>query len=263
MDQRPFLRVQNVSHTFPDGVTAIANVSLTVPVGAFVALVGSSGVGKSTLLRVLAGLLQPTAGRVLLNDHAPSAAPDPIGIVFQRDNLMPWRTVQANIRLPLELQGVDGRVAEHRVQAMIDLVGLSGFEESFPAQLSGGMAQRVAIARALVHEPSLLLLDEPFGALDALTRERMGQELLRIWKAMPVTVVMVTHSIPEAVLLADEVLVMASQPGVPGPAGTISKRLPIALPRPRTLAVQRTDAFQDYAAAIRAAIGADAPALGR
>jgi NitT/TauT family transport system ATP-binding protein len=161
---------------------------------------------------------------------------------------MPWRTVGDNIRLPLELTGVSRKEAEGRVQELIKLVGLAGFEQSYPAQLSGGMAQRVALARALVHRPSLLLLDEPFGALDALTRERMSGELLRIWHAMPVTVFMVTHSIPEAVFLADEVLVMDGRPG------GIASRVPVDLPRPRQTAMQGSGEFHDIAAAVRAGI---------
>jgi NitT/TauT family transport system ATP-binding protein len=245
---RPFIEVEDVSHTFADGVAAIRDITLSIPTGAFVTLVGKSGVGKSTLLRVLGGLLSPTAGQVHMNGHRPNEATGSIGIVFQRDNLMPWRTVQDNIRLPLELSGVSKGEAGERVQELIELVGLTGFESSFPAQLSGGMAQRVALARALVHRPTLLLLDEPFGALDALTRERMSGELLQIWHAMPVTVFMVTHSIPEAVFLADEVLVMDERPG------TIASRVPVALPRPRQLAMQSSPEFHETAAAVRAAI---------
>ena len=210
-----------------------------------VALVGPSGVGKSTLLRILGGLLQPSSGRVLLKGHLPHLATDPIGIVFQKENLMPWRTAAENVRLPLEIQGIS---APGRVQELLQLVGLEGFENTYPAQLSGGMAQRVALARALVHQPDLLLLDEPFGALDALTRERMGQELLRIWRALPVTVFLVTHSISEAVLLADTVLVMTGTPG------RISERVKIDLPRPRHLEMQFTPAFRHCARAVRAAI---------
>lgn len=244
MNDSAFIRVDAVSHTFPDGVEAIDNVTMSIEPGDFVALVGSSGVGKSTLLRILGRLLTPTRGDVLQNGRSDA----PIGIVFQKDNLMPWRTVYDNIFLPLELQGVSRSLADERVKAMINLVGLTGFEESYPSQLSGGMAQRVAIARALIHEPALLLMDEPFGALDALTRERMGQELLRIWNALPVTVFLVTHSIPEAVLLADKVLVMTGRPG------TISARLPVDLPRPRRLEMQGTAEFQALAAAVRAEI---------
>lgn len=240
-----FLHADNVDHVFPDGVHALADISLSIPAGSFTVLVGPSGVGKSTLLRILGGLLQPTTGRVLLKGRSPHQTREPIGIVFQQENLMPWRTAYENVRLPLEITGEeeDGRVME-----LLQLVGLQGFERSYPAQLSGGMAQRVALARALVHEPDLLLLDEPFGALDALTRERMGQELLRIWRAMPVTVFMVTHSIAEAVLLADDVLVMTEHPG------RITGRVSVKLRRPRELAMQSTGAFHECAGAVRAAI---------
>ncbi|MFQ5398021.1 MAG: ABC transporter ATP-binding protein [Anaerolineae bacterium] len=254
MRGKAFLTAENVNLVFSDGsLHVLKDVSLSVEAGAFVALVGPSGVGKSTLLRLVAGLLRPTSGRIELAGTPPHLSRDPVGIVFQRDNLMPWRTATENVRLPLELQGINGRQAASRVQALLELVGLAGFEDSYPAQLSGGMAQRVALARALVHRPSLLLLDEPFGSLDALTRERMGQELLRIWRAMPVTVFMVTHSIAEAVLLADEVLVMGGNPAAQQPA-TITHRIPIRLPRPRRLEMQGTAEFQECAMAIRAAI---------
>lgn len=248
MNDSPLIRVEAVSHAFGDELDVITNVSLSIEAGDFVALVGSSGVGKSTLLRIIGRLLTPTKGEVNLNGRSETNTEAPIGIVFQKDNLMPWRTVYENIYLPLELQGVKQSLADRRVRDMIALVGLTGFEESYPSQLSGGMAQRVAIARALIHQPALLLLDEPFGALDALTRERMGQELLRIWNAMPVTVFLVTHSIPEAVLLADMVLVMTGRPG------TITARLPVTLPRPRRFEMQATAEFQELAATVRAAI---------
>lgn len=241
MSVKPFLTATNISHRFPHNGLVLSEVSLAIQPGAFVGLVGASGVGKSTLLRILAGLLPPTAGEV-------SQVEGTIGIVFQRDNLMPWRTVAENVKLPLELRSENSRATHLAVQEIIKLVGLAGYEASYPTQLSGGMAQRVAIARALVHEPALLLLDEPFGSLDALTRERMGQELLRIWQARPVTVVMVTHSIHEAVMLADEVLVLNGRPA------TITHRLPIPLARPRTLALERTPEFQDCVTAVRAAI---------
>jgi NitT/TauT family transport system ATP-binding protein len=249
-----FLTAVHLNYVFEDGpLHVLADISLTIEAGAFVALVGPSGVGKSTLLRLLAGLLRPSTGQIMLDGQPASQSRDPIGLVFQRDNLMPWRTVTENVRLPLELQGKNGRITQQRVQEMIELVGLAGFEQSYPAQLSGGMAQRVALARALVHQPQLLLLDEPFGALDALTRERMGQELLRIWQAIPVTVFMVTHSISEAVLLADAVLVMGGDPGNGRPAA-ITHHIPIQLPRPRQFEIQRSNEFQEYAAKIRAAI---------
>jgi NitT/TauT family transport system ATP-binding protein len=243
-----YARVQAVGHTFSDGVVAIEGISLDLVAGAFVSLVGPSGVGKSTLLRILGGLLEPTAGHVSWNGSGEDEQTKSIGIVFQRDNLMPWRSTRDNVRLPLELSGAPRAEADARVAEMIDLVGLSGFEESYPGQLSGGMAQRVALARALVHRPTLLLLDEPFGALDALTRERMSQELLRIWHAMPVTVFMVTHSIPEAVFLADEVLVMTGLPG------KITAKMSVDLPRPRRLEIQGKTEFHAYTAQVRQAI---------
>lgn len=246
-----FLTLNDVSLTFAENdERVLAGISLTVPAGAFAALVGTSGVGKSSLLRLIAGLLPPSSGRVTLQGINPTDSVAPIGIVFQRDNLLPWRTVYDNVRLPLELAGEKNHV-DQRVNEMLALVGLEGYSAGYPAQLSGGMAQRVAIARALIHRPALLLLDEPFGALDALTRERMAQELLRIWQAMPVTVLMVTHSISEAVLLADEVLVMNGRPA------TITDRIDITLPRPRDLAIQATADFQAFAAAVREAIRAD------
>ncbi len=247
-----FLTAVNISHDF-ENLPVLVDISLEIEAGAFVALVGPSGVGKSTFLRIMAGLLTPTKGIV---QFAGGNHEEPIGLVFQKDNLMPWRSAYDNVRLPLELQGINGREADKRVREMLNLVGLAGFEQSFPAQLSGGMAQRVALARALVHEPTFLLLDEPFGALDALTRERMGLELLRIWRAMPVTVFMVTHSIHEAVFLADEVLVMDGQPA------TITHRIPTCLTRPRRMEMQGSPPFQECVTAVRAAIEENAKADG-
>ncbi|MEZ4514701.1 MAG: ABC transporter ATP-binding protein [Chloroflexota bacterium] len=245
-----FLQAEGVCHSFADErLPVLADVSLSLPAGAFVALVGQSGVGKSTLLRILGGLTVPTTGQVWLDGRPMAAQQAPIGIVFQRDSLMPWRTAYENVRLPLELLGKKNDGSSHqKVLDMLALVGLAGYENSYPAQLSGGMAQRVAIARALVHEPALLLLDEPFGALDALTRERMGQELLRIWQALPVTVLLVTHSISEAVLLADEVLVLNGRPA------TLTDRIPVDLPRPRRLEQTETAVFQEKITAVRHAI---------
>lgn len=249
-----FIELRDVGYAYADdGKQVLEDVSLYAAQGAFVTLVGSSGIGKSTLLRVIGGMLVPTTGEALLNGMPAAEASLPIGMVFQHDNLMPWRTTYDNVRLPLELRGQNGRAADQRVRDMLSLVGLAGFENHYPAQLSGGMAQRVAIARALVHEPALLLLDEPFGALDALTRERMGQELLRIWRAMPVTVVLVTHSISEAVLLSDEVLVVGSRDGQGLPA-TITDRFEIPLPRPRHFEMWRTAEFKQCETEIRAAI---------
>jgi NitT/TauT family transport system ATP-binding protein len=247
MNADSFLTVQNVSHVFGAKQKVLANLSFALPAGGFMALVGPSGVGKSTLVRLLAGLLRPSSGKIQYVNQ-PNGQPPSIGLMFQKDNLMPWRTAYENVRLPLEIKGVPLAESDTAVREMLNLVGLTGNEQSYPAQLSGGMAQRVALARALVHRPSLLLLDEPFGSLDALTRERMGQELLRIWATLPVTVFMVTHSIPEAVLLADEVVVMGGQPA------TITERIQIALPRPRTIEMQGSTQFQRCSGAVRQAI---------
>ncbi len=255
MTAPPFIQVNRLSQSFDGETRVLQNINLSVPAGAFVTLVGPSGAGKSTLLRLIAGLLTPTSGQVLVAGQPPHLAGDPIGIVFQQHNLMPWRTVYDNVRLPLELKGLSRAESEARVLELLALVGLHGFAQNYPAQLSGGMAQRVALARALAHQPALLLLDEPFGALDALTRERMGQELLRIWHARvwhahPITVFMVTHSIPEAVFLADEVIVMSELPG------RIINHVPVALPRPRTVEMQAAPEFQAYVTRVRASIEA-------
>ncbi|HJW91520.1 MAG TPA: ABC transporter ATP-binding protein, partial [Anaerolineales bacterium] len=197
---------RELSLIFPDGdegLHVLSDISFSVDAEEFVCVLGPSGSGKSTLLRILAGLLPPTHGEVFYSGERLNGPRREIGFVFQKANLMPWRTVLENITLPLELQQVPSGQAQAQAQELVNLVGLEGFEETLPRDLSGGMAQRVAIARALVHDPGVLLLDEPFGALDALTRERMGAELMRIWQARRKTVVMVTHAIPEAIFLAD------------------------------------------------------------
>jgi NitT/TauT family transport system ATP-binding protein len=248
---RPLLSARELSVWFPNGnggLHAVDRVSFDVSPQEFVAIVGPSGSGKTTLLRLLAGLLRPTRGEVRLEGETLLRPRRRTGFVFQQANLMPWRTVLRNIELPLELEGQPGEIVRRRAEDMVSLVGLEGFSTSYPRDLSGGMAQRVAIARALVHDPDLLLLDEPFGSLDALTRERMATELMRIWEARHVTVVLVTHSISEAVLLSDRVLVLSARPG------RLALDLPIALPRPRSLAVTHTPEFGDLARRIRDAI---------
>jgi NitT/TauT family transport system ATP-binding protein len=243
----PILVVQDLSVTFPDengGLDALASATFTIQPQEFVCVLGPSGSGKSTLLRTLAGLLPPTSGEFVFSTRQPR-----IGMVFQQANLMPWRTAIENVTLPLELQGVPKDQACVRAQELIELVGLQGFEGSWPRELSGGMAQRVAIARALVHDPDILLLDEPFGSLDALTRERMWGELSRIWQARQKTVLMVTHSINESLFLADRVLVLTQRPG------RIKLDLGVDLPRPRPDEIRYTAHFGELARRLKETIG--------
>jgi NitT/TauT family transport system ATP-binding protein len=249
----PLLTVRDLSLTFHEGnggssanggLEALDAASFTVFPREFVCVLGPSGSGKSTLLRILAGLLAPTGGSFTFAGGMPR-----IGMVFQQSNLMPWRTAIENITLPLELQGVPAAAACERAQELIDLVGLQGFESAWPRDLSGGMAQRVAIARALVHDPGILLLDEPFGSLDALTRERMWTELSRIWQARQKTVLMVTHSIGEALFRADRVLVLTQRPG------RIKLDLKVDLPRPRVEEMRYTAHFGKLARRLKEAIG--------
>ncbi len=246
------IQVNQLSAIFPNGnggLRALDGLTFTVRAQEFVCVLGPSGSGKSTLLRILAGLLAPTHGEVLYKNQAITDPIREMGVVFQKSNLMPWRSVLQNITLPLELDGRLDRNAMQKAREMVELVGLEGFEHVLPRDLSGGMAQRVAIARALIHEPQVLLLDEPFGSLDALTRERMGNELLRIWQAHKKTVIMVTHSISEAVYLADRVLVLSQRPG------QLRLDLEVDLPRPREDSVRYTAEFGRLADQVRAAIG--------
>ena len=248
---QPILQVRNLSIIFPDGnggLKALDDISFSVHAEQFVCFLGPSGCGKTTLLRLLAGLLSPTAGKVVFGNSSRSTPQNGVGMVFQKANLMPWRTVLENILLPLEIRHVPRKEAMEKAQALVELVGLAGFEGSLPHDLSGGMAQRVAIARALIHEPDLLLLDEPFGSLDALTRERMGSELTRIWQARRKTVVMVTHSISESLFLADRVLVLSPRPG------RLCLDLMVDLPRPRVEDIRYTSGFSELAHQVRLAI---------
>jgi NitT/TauT family transport system ATP-binding protein len=221
------------------------DVSFYVPSHGVVAVLGPNGSGKSTLLRLLAGLLVPDSGNVLI-DGAPVADADQrVGLVFQEPRLLPWRTALDNVAFPLELAGVAREERTERARALLELVGLTGFARAYPQQMSGGMRQRAAIARALVRDPQILLLDEPFSALDALTRERFNAELLDIWQRTGTTIVIVTHSIPEAVFLADEVVVLTDRPG------RVAARVEVPLGRPRTAEALDSAAFSRTAATVR------------
>jgi NitT/TauT family transport system ATP-binding protein len=235
------IEVEKICKTFParDGAPTIAvdNVDLSVGASEFVSLLGPSGCGKSTLLSLIAGLIQPTSGEVRIEGRAVTSPYTNIGIVFQNDLLLDWRTVLGNVLVQFEMRGQDSRPHLGRARALIASVGLADFESKYPWELSGGMRQRVAICRALIHDPPLLLMDEPFGALDALTREQLQVDLQRIWQTSRKTVVFVTHSIGEAVFLSDRVVVMTPRPG------KIKQFLPIELPRPRDLGVRDSDLF--------------------
>jgi NitT/TauT family transport system ATP-binding protein len=247
----PVLAADEITMTYlgqQGSLEALEGVSLQVGAGEFLCIVGPSGCGKSTLLRVLGGLVRPTSGRVYLGGELLTAPRRQIGFVFQKANLMPWRTVLRNVTLPLEVKGLKAEEAGQQARELLKLVGLEGFENAYPHELSGGMEQRVAIARALIHDPAILLLDEPFGSLDALTRENMNLELLRIWQAKRKTVVMVTHSIQEALFLADRILVMSSRPG------RIEATVAVPLPRPRRLEMLYGDEFGALSRQVRRAI---------
>jgi len=226
-------------------IEALTDAGFEIDEGELVTVVGPSGCGKSTLLKILAGILRRTTGEVRLRGRSVDGPSRDVGVVFQAPVLLPWRTVLQNVMLPVEIQGRDRARYEARALHYLRLVGLEGFEGKYPNELSGGMQQRVGISRALVHEPALLLMDEPFGALDAMTREAMNVELLRIWSESKKTVLLVTHSIPEAVFLADRVIVMTPRPG------RISAILTVDLPRPRRLEIINSEPFGRYVGAIR------------
>jgi len=226
-------------------IHALSNVNFQIREGEFITVVGPSGCGKSTLLKILAGILRRTSGDVHLGGAPIDGPSRDVGVVFQAPVLLPWRTVFENVMLPVEIQGRDRAQYAERARSYLKLVGLENFENKYPNELSGGMQQRVGISRALVHEPALLLMDEPFGALDAMTREQMNLELLRIWTESKKTVLLVTHSIPEAVYLADRVIVMSPRPG------RISEIMEVALPRPRPLEIINSTDFGRHVVAIR------------
>jgi NitT/TauT family transport system ATP-binding protein len=244
----PHIRIQDVSKSFasPRGdVLALTNVSLAIRNGEFVSLLGPSGCGKSTLLKLVAGLDVATSGTLSLSGQPINGPPAGLGMVFQKDVLLDWRTVLENVMLPVELQNLDEVEHLDRAKRLLKLFGLGDFLGKHPWELSGGMRQRVAIARALVTEPCMLLMDEPFGALDALTRDGLSLELQDIWMRSRKTIIFVTHSIAEAILLSDRVCVMAARPG------RIVEMLDIDFPRPRTLAVREIPQFSAHVRRVR------------
>jgi NitT/TauT family transport system ATP-binding protein len=245
-----------VGKTFANGVVALARLSLDVRLGEFVSLLGPSGCGKSTALRIIAGLSEPTSGRVGWRDTEASEAADPrrIGFVFQEPTLMPWATVADNVRLPLKLKGLDAD-ASARVAAALERVGLAGFAASYPRELSGGMKMRTSIARALVTEPALLLMDEPFAALDEITRFRLNDDLLALWQSLRKTVVFVTHSVFESVYLSQRIVVMTPRPG------RVFTELVIDAPHPRDQRFRTSAEYAGYCRLVSEAL-AEASAAG-
>jgi NitT/TauT family transport system ATP-binding protein len=228
-------------------VQALQNVDLDVRAGEFVSLIGPSGCGKSTLLRLIGDLLAPTSGTITVNGKSPREArlSRQYGIVFQQPVLYDWRTVTQNVQLPLEVMKVDQTERRARAAELLHLVGLTDFADHYPWQLSGGMQQRVSIARALSFRPSVLLMDEPFGALDEMTRERLNRELLNVWAETSTAIVFVTHSIPEAVFLSDRVVVMSPRPG------RVESIVDVSLPRPRNIEIRDTPQFVELVARVR------------
>lgn len=251
MEERFALELKNITKTFmtKEGpMNAVETCSLSIKAGEFVCILGPSGCGKTTLLRMAAGLIAATSGEVHFEGELINGPPPGIGMVFQRPVLLPWRDSLDNVLLPLEFLGRDVRQMKTQAAELLKLVGLKGFEHRYPYELSGGMQQRVAISRALIHDPAMLLMDEPFGALDAMTRDVMNMELQRIWLEKRKTVVFVTHSIDEAVFLADRVVIMSKRPG------RIIEDLRVDLERPRKLEDRFSPTFAECAVRARECI---------
>ena len=243
-----FLDVERVGKVYPTqggSITALADVTLCVGTAEFVSLLGPSGCGKSTLLRCIAGLERPSAGRILLHGGQITEPPAGLGMVFQRDVLLDWLTVERNILLPSRIKGLPAEEWRPKARELLEVIGLAGFEKQYPWELSGGMRQRVAICRALLLDPVLLLMDEPFGAIDAMTRDELNLELQHVWLTNAKTVLFVTHSIPEAVFLSDRIIVMSRSPG------RIVDSVTVDLPRPRALSIRETPEFGRYVTRIR------------
>jgi len=245
----PLVGVRGVSKVFANGVQALANVSLDVEAGEFLSVLGPSGCGKSTLLRLIAGLIQPSGGTIDSSAGDSSAGRADLGFVFQEPTLMPWATALANVALPLKLHGMARSEREARAAEALGDVGLTGFERTWPRELSGGMKMRVSIARALVTEPRLLLMDEPFAALDEITRHRLNADLLELWQRSKVTVVFVTHSVFESVFLSQRIAVMAARPG------RVLSELSIAAPYPRSEFFRTSAEYAAYCRQASARLG--------
>jgi NitT/TauT family transport system ATP-binding protein len=245
---RPVIEIRKVSKTYrtADGdVPSLRPLDITIHDGEFLVVVGPSGCGKTTLLKLIAGLLPPSEGEIRVEGHTITKPHGGVGIVFQSAMLLPWRRVLDNVMMPVEVKGLPDAQYRKRALDLLKMVGLEGFEQKYPWQLSGGMQQRVSICRALVHDPKIVLMDEPFGALDAMTRERMNVELQRIQSETKKTVLLITHSIPEAVFLADRVMVMSARPGA------IDAVYTVPLQRPRSIDVLADPAFIDLTQKIR------------
>ena len=250
---RTAIRIRDLDKTYSShregAVKALTGISFEAKEGEFICVVGPSGCGKSTLLKIIAGIVSQSGGELTINGAAPSDLATRIGLVFQAPVLLPWRTVLENTLLPAEVYGLDRKASERRALELLKMAGLDGFAHSYPSELSGGMQQRCSITRALLPDPALLLMDEPFGALDAMTRDTMNLELQRIWMESHKTVFLITHSIPEAVFLADRVLVMSPRPG------RILDEVKIDLPRPRDLDMTLTPEFATAVKRIRGHLG--------
>ena len=255
----PLISVEEVSRVFSSGarvVTALEKVSFDIQAGNFVSIVGPSGCGKSTLLKIVSGLLPASSGRISVNGNRVDQPLENVGMVFQAPVLLKWRSVLGNVLLPVEFAKLDVAGYLDKARELIKLVGLEGFEEMYPHELSGGMQQRTSLCRALVTDPQLLLMDEPFGALDAMTRDELDIELLRIWDQRKKTVLFVTHSIQEAVFLSDQVFVMSARPG------KLLEMLSINLPRPRTIEMMSSSKFGEYTLKIRALLASAGGSTG-
>ncbi|MET7640738.1 ABC transporter ATP-binding protein [Streptomyces sp. NPDC005438] len=248
-DEDAWIDVAGLEKTYTprrsEPTTALKGIDFRVRRGEFVSVVGPSGCGKTTLLKILAGLIPHSSGQVRVSGREVAGPMPEIGMVFQEATLLPWRTILQNVMVPVEVQGLDRGTHRERARELLTMVGLDGFEEKYPSELSGGMQQRAGICRALVHDPAVLLMDEPFGALDAMTREYMNVELLRIWRQSGQTIALVTHSIPEAVFLSDRVIVLTPRPG------QIAEIIDIELDRPRDLGVMASDRAGVYVDRIR------------